>query len=601
MVPSPVIAGRETVHEDRAMPPLRRLTPVELATPSHPPIRFDAEDSYAAAGAAAYVWDLRTDRMTWQANAQTLLGHAGRQAIESGVAYHLSIATRHAGRRSEIVRTAALADIGEGAPYRLEYPLQPAGRRGGDMTWVEEKGRAFLAKDGQPLVARGFIHPIDERRREEDRLRFLADHDELTGLLNLKRLTTVIESALTDHAVTKRPFAFLMVAINNLGLVNETFGFETGNELIRATAQRLAGEVRAGDMIGRFAANKFGVLVRDCDIDGLQAAAKRLSRVVRGSPIETSSCRIASTVSIGAVEVPQHATTIGDMIGFALDALEEAKTGREDRLVTYAPNPKRASRRRRNIEMADAIMSALDEQRMRIALQPVVVTATGQAAFHECLLRMQRADGEMVSASEFIPVAEQLGLSRLIDRRVLELSVGLLRRQPELKLSFNVSGMTAGDHEWLIALDRLLADDRALAARLIVEITETAAIQDINESTAFVDTVKDLGCRVAIDDFGAGYTSFHNLKHLGADMVKIDGTFIKSLATDPSDRVFVEALVHLAKSFGMETVAEWVCDQKSVDILTETGVTYLQGFHFGGPKLALFDDGGLPGLLEAQA
>jgi EAL domain-containing protein (putative c-di-GMP-specific phosphodiesterase class I) len=113
--------------------------------------------------------------------------------------------------------------------------------------------------------------------------------------------------------------------------------------------------------------------------------------------------------------------------------------------------------------------------------------------------------------------------------------------------------------------------------------------------------VKDLGCRVAIDDFGAGYTSFHNLKHLGADMVKIDGTFIKSLATDPSDRVFVEALVHLAKSFGMETVAEWVCDQKSVDILTETGVTYLQGFHFGEPKLALFDDGGRPGLLEAQA
>jgi EAL domain-containing protein (putative c-di-GMP-specific phosphodiesterase class I) len=189
----------------------------------------------------------------------------------------------------------------------------------------------------------------------------------------------------------------------------------------------------------------------------------------------------------------------------------------------------------------------------------------------------------------------------LIDHRVLELSVGLLRQQPELKLSFNVSGLTAGDHDWLVALDRLIAGDRALASRLIVEITETAAIQDINESVAFVDTVKELGCRVAIDDFGAGYTSFHNLKHLGADMVKIDGTFIKNLATDPADKVFVEALVHLSRSFKMETVAEWVGDQASVDILTGIGVDFLQGFHFGQPKLALYDASGSPKIVNARA
>jgi diguanylate cyclase (GGDEF)-like protein len=564
-----------------------------------PPIRFEAESTYAMAGAAAYVWDMRTDRISWQSNAQQVLGEASRQAIETGAAFHRRIAASHAGRRYEAVRDAALADRGGGAPYRLEYPLQAAGAR--DIAWVEEKGRAFIAKDGQPLVARGFVHVVDERRREEDRLRLLAERDEMTGLLNLNRLTAAIDAALKAHAVARRPFAFLMVAINNLGLVNETFGFETGNELIQAVAKRLASEVRDGDIIGRFAANKFGVLVQSCDINGLQSTAKRLARAIRGTPIDTPACRIASTVSIGAVQVPQHATTVGDIIGFALDALEGAKTGREDRLVIYASNPKRASRRRRNIEMADAIMSALDDERMRIALQPVVVSATGEAAFYECLLRMQRSDGELIPAGEFIPVAEQLGLSRLIDRRVLDLSVKLLREQPELRLSCNVSGLTAADHEWLIALDRLIAGDRDLAKRLIVEITETAAIQDINESVAFVDTVKELGCRVAIDDFGAGYTSFQNLKHLGADMVKIDGAFIKGLASDPSDRVFVEALVHLAKSFGMETVAEWVGDQKSVDILREIGVSYLQGYHFGEPKLALYDSGGRPRIVAATA
>jgi diguanylate cyclase (GGDEF)-like protein len=598
---APAEAREPAAELHASLPPLRRLDAREQPAPSQPPLRFEIESTYATAGAVAYVWDMRSDRMTWQANAQRVLGLDARQSTETGAAYHLNVASSHAGRRFDCIRTAALADKGEGAPYRLEYPIQPGRRRGGGLLWVEEKGRAFAAKDGQPLVARGFVHVIDERRREEERLRYLSERDELTGVLNLSRLTESIGNAMTELALNKRPFAFLMVAINNLGLVNETFGFETGNELIRATARRLASEVREGDAIGRFAANKFGVLVHDCDADGLQAAAKRLSRVIRSTPIETPACRIASTVSIGAVQVPQHAGTVGDIIGFALDALEEAKSGREDRLINYTPNPKRASRRRRNFEMQDAIISALDDGRMRLALQPIVSTTTGETSFYECLLRMQRADGEVVSAGEFIPVAEQLGLSRLIDRRVLELSVGLLRRQKDLRLSFNVSGLTAGDHEWLIALDRLIGGDRALAARLIVEITETAAIQDINESVAFVDTVKELGCRVAIDDFGAGYTSFHNLKHLGADMVKIDGTFIKSLATDPADRVFVEALVHLAKSFKMETVAEWVGDQRSVDILSEIGVTYLQGFHFGEPNLVMHDAGNAPRIVRARA
>ncbi|MFO1172905.1 MAG: EAL domain-containing protein [Hyphomicrobiaceae bacterium] len=584
----PSTEGSDATGAPRQPAPLRRLESREAPNPL-PPLRFDVEATYAAAGTVAYVWDMRSDRMTWQTNASVVLHVDGRQTIDTGAAYHLLIAASHAGRRYEAIRAAALADRGEGSAYRVEYPVKPSGRRAGELMWVEEKGRAFASRDGQPLVARGFVHAIGDRRAEEDRLRYLADHDELTGLLNLDRLTRGIESALANHAVTKQPFAFLMVAINNLALVNETFGFETGNELIRAIGRRLAGDVRGGDAIGRFAANKFGVLVHACDIDGLQVAANRLASVVRKTPIETPACRIASTVSIGAVQVPQHATTVGDIVGFALDALEEAKAGREDRLVVYAPNPRRASRRRRNIEMADAIMSALDEQRMRIALQPIVHTAGGDVAFYECLLRMQRPDGEIVSAGEFIPVAEQLGLSRLLDRRVLELSVALLRQQPDLRLSFNVSGLTAGDHEWLIALDKLIDGDRALAARLIVEITETAAIKDLNESVAFVDTVKEIGCRVAIDDFGAGYTSFHNLKHLGADMVKIDGTFIKNLASDPSDRIFVEALVHLAKSFHMETVAEWVGDQASVDILKEVGANYLQGFHFGQPQLVQTD------------
>jgi EAL domain-containing protein (putative c-di-GMP-specific phosphodiesterase class I) len=166
---------------------------------------------------------------------------------------------------------------------------------------------------------------------------------------------------------------------------------------------------------------------------------------------------------------------------------------------------------------------------------------------------------------------------------VLELAVDLLKRHPKIRLSVNVSSTTASDHEWVVALHRLTGGRRALTSRLIVEITETTVIHDLDQTIAFVDTLKELGCSVAIDDFGAGYTSFKNLKLLNADMVKIDGAFVKNLKEDTSDQVFIRTMIDLAQNFKMETVAEWVGNQESADFLAEVGITYLQGFHYGMP------------------
>ena len=163
------------------------------------------------------------------------------------------------------------------------------------------------------------------------------------------------------------------------------------------------------------------------------------------------------------------------------------------------------------------------------------------------------------------------------------MSVDLLKQHPELRLSVNVSGLTCSDHEWLVTLQRLTGGRNDLTSRMIIEITETAAIQDLDQSINFVDTLKELGCRVAIDDFGAGYTSFKNLKLLNVDMVKIDGAFVKNLADDTSDQIFIKTMIDLANTFGMETVAEWVGDKQSVDHLVKAGITYLQGFYYGLP------------------
>jgi EAL domain-containing protein (putative c-di-GMP-specific phosphodiesterase class I) len=315
----------------------------------------------------------------------------------------------------------------------------------------------------------------------------------------------------------------------------------------------------------------------------LRIAAERFMKAVRDTTIKTSAAQLTATISLGGVIIPDQANSVQETMNFALRALDIAKSKRFDCFVLYEPSPAGDGTRLRNKSIAESVVSALDENRMRIVLQPMVSTKTGKPEIYEALLRMERPDGSLVSAGEFVPIAEQLGLSRLIDRRTLELTVELLKRHRELVLSINVSGLTCSDREWLTTLRRLTAGRPDLLIRMIVEITETVALHELDQSVNFVDTLKELGCRVAIDDFGAGYTSFKNLKLLNVDIVKIDGAFVKNLADDTSDQIFVKTMIELAKTFGMETVAEWVGDERSAKYLIDAGITYMQGYYYGMP------------------
>jgi EAL domain-containing protein (putative c-di-GMP-specific phosphodiesterase class I) len=199
---------------------------------------------------------------------------------------------------------------------------------------------------------------------------------------------------------------------------------------------------------------------------------------------------------------------------------------------------------------------------------------------------MQRKDGTVAAAGEFIPAAETLGLVRHADRRALEIAVAQLYRHPHIKLSINVSGTTAGDHSWLQSFINYVRENREVAERMTVELTETAALQAFEENARFVTRLRDMGCRVAIDDFGAGYTSFRNLHNLRVDMVKIDGEYVKNLSGSPDNQLFVRTLVDLAKNFQLETVAEWVGSEQDAEMLVDFGVDYFQGYYFGEPELS---------------
>jgi EAL domain-containing protein (putative c-di-GMP-specific phosphodiesterase class I) len=205
---------------------------------------------------------------------------------------------------------------------------------------------------------------------------------------------------------------------------------------------------------------------------------------------------------------------------------------------------------------------------------------------HECLVRIVRPEGQVLAAGDFIAVAEQLGLVRRLDRRVLELTIQALHRSRDARLTLNVSGMTASDRPSLEAFVSYIEAHRDVAPRLIVELTETAALIDIEESMRFVSRIRSLGAQVAIDDFGAGYTSFRNLQSLKVDMVKVDGSFVKGLADSRDNQIFVSTLVSLARNFNLATVAEWVGSERESEILRTFGVDYFQGIYFGAPSVS---------------
>ncbi len=537
----------------------------------------------------AYTWDLETGLIQWESNARDVLGLQAHDSIRTGDDFEKLIAPEHLSRRTKLISDArANFDAGKGhaqhgVAFRTQFRIQTGTRGGTKHLWLEDHGRWWPAGDGKPEHARGVIRVINEDFWEEQRLLYHTDQDELTGQLNRIRLTEAISATIGRAERTGVPCAFLIASVDNLGVINETFGFDVGDEVISATARLMKEKLRGGDSIGRYSSNKFGIILNDCHPGAMRVAAERFIKTVREATVRTTACPLSASISVGGVVMPDQASTVHQAISHALQALDRAKEKRLNAFMAYEPSPMRETTRQRNISIVDDVISALDDDRMRLVLQPMVNAKTGAHTLYECLLRMEQLDGEIIAAGMFIPVAEQMGLSRLIDMRTLEMAIGLLKKHPNLQLSLNVSSLTAHDHDWLLKLHELTSGRRDYTERLIIEITETAAIHDLDQTVAFVDTLKELGCRVAIDDFGAGYTSFKNLKHLNVDMVKIDGAFVKDIIADKSDLVFIKTMIDLAEEFNMETVAEWVGDEATAQLLVDAGITYLQGFLYGMP------------------
>ena len=340
---------------------------------------FDVAAIMAAIGEAPYQWSIDSDRLTWGANAAQVLMVDEPAAISSGRNYAKLLAADAATNRFDAVMKSAARDEGSGVLYQVQYALHP--ESAGKDLWIEDVGCWFAGADGKPERAHGIVRVINERHDREERLTYLSRFDGLTGEMNRFHLTEVLEATFKQALAQRSSCGFMLVAVDNLARINESYGFDIADEAIGAVAKRLRAKMRGGDQLGRFSGNKFGIVLNNCTPDEMEKAAERLVAGVRDDVVRTGAGPVAVTVTIGGVTAPRHASNVQEILARAQETLDRAKAKRLGSFQVYRPNVEREALRRDNVRVADKIVNALNERRILLAFEPVIAAATRSRRF----------------------------------------------------------------------------------------------------------------------------------------------------------------------------------------------------------------------------
>jgi diguanylate cyclase (GGDEF)-like protein/PAS domain S-box-containing protein len=458
----------------------------------------------------------------------------------------------------------------------------------GQVVWVAVS--TTLVRDAAG-AARHFLtqaQDVTERRRYESELRYMADHDALTGLLNRRAFERELDRHVEHIARYGPRGATVLLDIDRFKNVNDTLGHGAGDHLIGRVADALRDRMRGDAVIARLGGDEFAILLPEGGRDEAEALAHEILEAIRAIRISTPSGRLrAVSASIGVAPFGDDRVTGEDVLVNADLAMYEAKEAGRDRVACHAGTKDAPTRLATRLSWTDVIRDALDEDRFVLQAQPIMDLATGEIGQYELLLRMRDPLGELISPAAFLPVAERYDLIGAIDRWVVTRAIDMLgeelRRSRRLVFEVNISGRSTGDPQLLALIEERLRVNEVEPEQVIFEITETTAVGNIPRAQEFAGRLAALGCRFALDDFGAAFASFYYLKHLPFDYLKIDGEFVRSCAGNRTDQLVIQAVVDIAKGLGKRTVAEMVGDEETMELLREMGVDHAQGFHIGRP------------------
>ena len=448
---------------------------------------------------------------------------------------------------------------------------------------------AAIVRDGrgEPEHVLLQVQDIGERKVLEEELQFMADHDPLTGLLNPRGLRRELDSHVARGKRYGPHGALLALDLDQLPSVNDTLGHGAGDELIVRLTALLRERLRDSDVIARLGADEFAVLLPYVTREQAETVAVALSALLRGEEVDPGAeppHRLTTSVGVAMFDDPD--LTSQEALIRANLAMYESKTAGRGRVSFYAEDPDGVARA--GVNWVDRIRAALREDRLCLLAQPIVSLNAETPAMYEMLLRMVEGDGELILPAEFLRVAERFDLIGGIDRWVIGRAIGVLEQASTNghAVSVNISAKSLGDADLLTQIEQLLNDHPIAPEMLVFEVTETAVIANLQLARHFAERLQELGCRLALDDFGSGLHSFYHLKHLPFDFLKIDGEFVTNCLVSHTDRLLVQALVTIAQGLDKLTVAEFTPDQQTLEFLGSLGVDFSQGF-FTGPPVPL--------------
>jgi diguanylate cyclase (GGDEF)-like protein/PAS domain S-box-containing protein len=456
----------------------------------------------------------------------------------------------------------------------------------GSDRWVGINARVSHDENGQLSGIRGTARNVTEQHEAALQIEYLATHDSLTGLPNRVSLQRILENALQHGDMG----AMLFIDIDHFKYVNDNFGHRSGDQLIVGVSGVLKeGTKGFNGQVFRLGGDEYAVHLPESLRGHAMKVAEHLLDGLRHYRFQSpDQQRIAGlTASIGIALYPFHGSDVTGLLSNADIAMYQAKDGGRNRFVLYDQDAQSLRRTHNRVQWANKLREVLDEDRLVLYSQPVVRLTDLHTVHCEILVRIRDDNGNIVLPSQFIEYAESLGMVQEIDMRVVERLIEYLR-QPEnqgqkMRYFVNLSRVSISDQHWVRKFYSLLAASNITHNQLVFEITETAAMTDVDVTQQFIRELRQLGCRFALDDFGAGFSSFYYLKRFDVDYLKIDGGFIRDLATDEGNRIFVKALCDVAQGLNKQVIAEWVEDHEVMRILTEMGTVYGQGYLFYRP------------------
>ena len=440
------------------------------------------------------------------------------------------------------------------------------------------------------------VRELSERRIMEARLQYLVAHDELTGLSNRSGLEKTLDFAILRCNNFKQHGALLDIDLDQFKVVNDIEGHEVGDRLLIEVATLIRAALDNDAFIARVGSNLFQVFIsKTVEEKALQLAEKiRLTIDEFDFKSAGNIYNISASIGVAMLEPLEAIKRPSELMSRANHACYSAKTLGRNRVNLFESDNDELISLRDDAKWVPKIRHALSEDLFKIVFQPVVQLSNGQVSHYETLLRMVGDNGELLSPVQFIPVAERMGLIHHIDLWVVSHAIdyiaALPKTQENICFTINLSSHALQGDYLLPVVKKKLESTWISPSRLTFEITETAAVSNFNKTREMVSKIRALGCRFALDDFGAGFSSFNYIKNFPVDYLKIDGQFISNLAVDHADQVLVKSMIEVAHSLGKKAIAEYVSNTEILRVLKELGVDYVQGYLLGKPSLELLED-----------